>query len=261
MKKKFKILFSMMLIISMSIINLAPYAIVKAGITDDPGTTRSRTTIEKHYDDINHLLELDVSDETNLSFDINSDEGILIQNTFGVKPYDFDGYMYYTYDEVDNKFVECDRNLAIFRLFFTTSDAVCIGYMNPEKYPLTTLTYVKQNVVEELVNSHTYFTGVTNEEELIDGELIPVAYYEYREDYYYNRHNYYLNLTYGTSSALKGDINLDGKVNADDAAEAIEIFKTNALTTENIAKGDMDGNGVVNAEDSALIIEYFKTHH
>ena len=109
MKKKFKILFSMMLIISMSIINLAPYAIVKAGITDDPGTIRSRTTIEKHYDDINHLLVLDVSDETNLSFDINSDEGILIQNTFGVKPYDFDGYMYYTYDEVDNKFVECER--------------------------------------------------------------------------------------------------------------------------------------------------------
>ena len=115
--------------------------------------------------------------------------------------------------------------------------------------------------MEELVNSHTYFAGVTNEEELIDGELIPVAYFEYREDYYYNRHNYYLNLTYGTSSALKGDINLDGKVNADDAAEAIEIFKTYAQTTENIAKGDMDGNGVVNAEDSALIIEYFKTHH
>ena len=60
---------------------------------------------------------------------------------------------------------------------------------------------------------------------------------------------------------LLGDINEDGKINADDAANAIEIFKTNAQTTENIAKGDMDGNGTVNAEDSALIIEYFKTHH
>lgn len=58
-----------------------------------------------------------------------------------------------------------------------------------------------------------------------------------------------------------GDINGDGKINADDAADAIEIFKTNAQTPENIAKGDMDGNGRVTAEDSALIIEYFKTHH
>ena len=60
---------------------------------------------------------------------------------------------------------------------------------------------------------------------------------------------------------LKGDINRDGKINADDAADAIEIFKTNAQTEENIKVGDMDGNGTVNAEDSALIIEYFKTHH
>lgn len=61
-------------------------------------------------------------------------------------------------------------------------------------------------------------------------------------------------------SFLKGDINEDGKINADDAADAIEIFKTNAQTVENLAKGDMDNDGRVNAEDAALIIEYFKTH-
>ena len=66
---------------------------------------------------------------------------------------------------------------------------------------------------------------------------------------------------YDPSAYKVGDINEDGKINADDAANAIEIFKTNAQTPENIAKGDMDGNGTVNAEDSALIIEYFKTHH
>ena len=60
---------------------------------------------------------------------------------------------------------------------------------------------------------------------------------------------------------LLGDINEDGKINADDAANAIEIFKTNNQTDENIAKGDMDGNGRVTAEDAALIIEYFKTHN
>ena len=66
---------------------------------------------------------------------------------------------------------------------------------------------------------------------------------------------------YDPSAYKVGDINEDGKINADDAANAIEIFKTNAQTPENIAKGDMDGNGKVDAEDSALIIEYFKTHH
>ena len=59
---------------------------------------------------------------------------------------------------------------------------------------------------------------------------------------------------------LKGDINLDGIINADDAADAIEIFKTNAQTAENKAKGDMNDDGKVDAEDAALIIEYFKTH-
>ena len=59
---------------------------------------------------------------------------------------------------------------------------------------------------------------------------------------------------------VKGDINLDGIINADDAADAIEIFKTNAQTEENKAKGDMNDDGKVDAEDAALIIEYFKTH-
>lgn len=59
---------------------------------------------------------------------------------------------------------------------------------------------------------------------------------------------------------LKGDINEDGIINADDAADAIEIFKTNAQTEINKLKGDMNEDGKVDAEDAALIIEYFKTH-
>ena len=59
---------------------------------------------------------------------------------------------------------------------------------------------------------------------------------------------------------LKGDINRDGIINADDAADAIEIFKTNAQTEENKALGDMNDDDKVDAEDAAIIIEYFKTH-
>ena len=60
---------------------------------------------------------------------------------------------------------------------------------------------------------------------------------------------------------LLGDINGDKKVNADDAANAIEIFKTNSATIEKLAVGDMNYDGTINAEDAALIIEYFKTHN
>ena len=65
---------------------------------------------------------------------------------------------------------------------------------------------------------------------------------------------------YNSSEYIVGDINEDGIINADDAADAIEIFKTNAQTEENKAKGDMNSDGKVDAEDAALIIEYFKTH-
>ena len=73
----------------------------------------------------------------------------------------------------------------------------------------------------------------------------------------------YCNVTnvVNTANTKKGDINRDGKINADDAADAIEIFKTNQQTSANISTGDMDGNGKVDAEDAALIIEYFKTHN
>ena len=68
--------------------------------------------------------------------------------------------------------------------------------------------------------------------------------------------NEYKNISVGKC----GDINKDGIVNADDAADAIEIFKSNAQTKENIAVGDINNDGKVDAEDAALIIEYFKTH-
>ena len=59
---------------------------------------------------------------------------------------------------------------------------------------------------------------------------------------------------------MLGDLNEDWIINADDAAEAIEIFKTNAQTDYNKARGDMNSDNKVDAEDAALIIEYFKTH-
>ena len=52
-----------------------------------------------------------------------------------------------------------------------------------------------------------------------------------------------------------GDLNDDGKVDADDAAEAIEMFKINRYDSS----ADINNDGKVDAEDAALIIEIFKT--
>lgn len=52
-----------------------------------------------------------------------------------------------------------------------------------------------------------------------------------------------------------GDLDNNGKVNAEDAAIAIEIFKK----SEYDPAADIDGNGRVTAEDAALILEIFKT--
>lgn len=86
------------------------------------------------------------------------------------------------------------------------------------------------------------------------------AWYEKKYGIITYEKTYTIDVNYEEPEYLLGDINEDGKINADDAADAIEIFKTNQQTDENIAKGDMDGNGRVTAEDAALIIEYFKTH-
>lgn len=57
-----------------------------------------------------------------------------------------------------------------------------------------------------------------------------------------------------------GDINKDGKVNADDAAEVIEAFKTNSNNTQDLKVADLNKDGRLTAEDAALIIEIFKTN-
>ena len=58
---------------------------------------------------------------------------------------------------------------------------------------------------------------------------------------------------------LLGDLNLDGIVNADDAAYAIELFKTCSETEDDLKRGEMNNDGVINAEDAGIIIEIFKT--
>lgn len=57
---------------------------------------------------------------------------------------------------------------------------------------------------------------------------------------------------------VKGDLNSDGVVNANDAAVALDLYKFNNALEEYLIIGDMDENGVINANDAALILDTYK---
>ncbi len=59
---------------------------------------------------------------------------------------------------------------------------------------------------------------------------------------------------------LKGDLDRNNVVDANDASVALELYKAQNATAEDIAIGDMDNNNLLDANDASLILEYFKTH-
>ena len=61
-------------------------------------------------------------------------------------------------------------------------------------------------------------------------------------------------------SYIKGDLDGNNVVDANDASVVLELYKAQNATAENIQVGDMDNNGLIDANDASLILEYFKTH-
>ena len=59
---------------------------------------------------------------------------------------------------------------------------------------------------------------------------------------------------------LKGDLDGNNVVDANDASVALELYKAQNATAEDVAVGDMDNNNLIDANDASLILEYFKTH-
>ena len=64
-----------------------------------------------------------------------------------------------------------------------------------------------------------------------------------------------------TISVLKGDLDKNGVVDANDASIALEIYKSQNATAEDILIGDMDDNNLIDANDASLILEVYKTNH
>ena len=60
---------------------------------------------------------------------------------------------------------------------------------------------------------------------------------------------------------LKGDLDRNGVVNANDASVALELYKGQNADSMDIKIGDMDENGLIDANDASLILEYYKTQN
>lgn len=57
---------------------------------------------------------------------------------------------------------------------------------------------------------------------------------------------------------LKGDLDRNDTVNANDAAIALDLYKYGNVSYEDMLIGDMDENGTINANDAALILDIYK---
>ena len=57
---------------------------------------------------------------------------------------------------------------------------------------------------------------------------------------------------------LKGDLDRNGIVDANDAAVARDLYKYNNPTYEELLIGDMDENGLIDANDASLILDVYK---
>ena len=57
---------------------------------------------------------------------------------------------------------------------------------------------------------------------------------------------------------LKGDLEGNGIVDANDASIALDLYKYNNATEDDIKVADMDGNDIIDANDASLILDVYK---
>lgn len=84
-----------------------------------------------------------------------------------------------------------------------------------------------------------------------------ISKYKPNDDYTSNITREYT-INFKVADYKKGDINRDGLVDSADAAIALNIYKYNNATEDNILMGDMDDNGMIDSADAAIILNVFK---
>ena len=60
------------------------------------------------------------------------------------------------------------------------------------------------------------------------------------------------------SKKLKGDMDRNGVITANDASMILDIYKNGNASTEDIEIGDMDGSGTLTANDASMILDMYK---
>lgn len=63
------------------------------------------------------------------------------------------------------------------------------------------------------------------------------------------------------SQYKKGDLDRNNVIDANDASIALELYKAENATAQDIQIGDMDENGLIDANDASLILELYKTNN
>ena len=264
MNKNTKIITVLLLVYIITIFNFMPFT-VNAGITDGyDSETSSRTTVVPHYDEYNMWQNLDLISGEDIYID--GEYALPFVKVFGLDNEDYVFPTFYSYDSNENKMVVSNENDAIFKIVKVDDSHFQVLPVNEDKFITTEVTFL-QGCVDELYDSHTYFTGVT----FVNDEGIPIedpsayvvsghAIYEYRREDYYNRYQLMLQVNYGTLEYIKGDLDGNNVVDANDASVALELYKAQNATSQDIQIGDMDNNSLIDANDASLILEYFKTH-
>lgn len=63
------------------------------------------------------------------------------------------------------------------------------------------------------------------------------------------------------NNCIKGDLDRNGVVDANDASIALELYKAQNALMEDIIVGDLDNNNLIDANDASLILELYKTNN
>ena len=265
MKRNIKVFISIIMVFAMFMLNFIPFN-VNAGITDGyDSETSSRTTVVPHYEEHNMWQNLDLTSGEDIYID--GEYALPFVKVFGLDNEDYVFPTFYSYNSNENKMVVSNENDAIFKIVKVDDSHFQVLPVNADKFITTEVTFL-QGCVDELYDTHTYFTGVTivddegNEIDVNDPSQFStgIAIYEYRREDYYNRYQLMLQVNYGTLEYIKGDLDGNNVVDANDASVALELYKAQNATAQDIQIGDMDNNSLIDANDASLILEYFKTH-
>ena len=192
-------MFMKKILLSLTLILVLVPNIYKAGITDAPnGNTNSKTTVENHYTDKNINIDLDLSNKKEYAFNESESNG---KNLLMVLKYDKKASTE-TFYNAEGKEVSEDK--AVFKINPTDNGYKAVAVNDDEVLTTNKKTKIYTNSVK--TDSKTYFTGVTinggesglvvvgDPDELVgSGSSITSgsATYEYRQDDYYTRTNYW----------------------------------------------------------------------